>query len=305
MQRRDFFNTSLAGLPLLRQGINPPASSYKVLFVTDMHLTPAIDQSKRAADYLVDYIEAHPDIKFIINGGDTIYDVAKLKYPEGEEQWQYWKTVYARINRPVYNCLGNHDIYEWERSTDEIANPQQCKEPALQHLGMPGRYYSFGTGKWKFLVLDSNWYVPKGYKGQLDEQQIKWLAEELTKDKDLHLCIISHIPVITACDTLYLPAEKNSLYPKIAERLFHNDAALIFEEMSKRPPKLMLHGHLHMQEIIQYKETTICNGGAFCGDLWKGPFHGFKPCFTILEFFEDGKTGIERIDLLPNEKGLP
>ncbi len=296
MQRRDFLQSGLFAVPLLKQQLSS-RHSVKALFVTDMHLSPKIGRSGTAAGFLLDYIHKNPSIDFVINGGDAVYDVAKLRYPEGENLWQYWGAFRDQIKIPVYNCLGNHDVYEWELSTEALPQPDKCKAPAIKHLQMPGNYYSFKAGRWKFIVLDSMNYVVKGYKGALDDQQLKWLAAELQKDAGYRLAVVSHIPIISACAALYLDPEKNYLFPKIAERLSHTDAPAVFDTLKNRRVDLFLHGHLHMQEKIYYKDSIIYNGGAFCADMWRGPFHSFKSCFTIITFPEEGEVGIQKVDL--------
>jgi 3',5'-cyclic AMP phosphodiesterase CpdA len=299
MQRRDFLHTGFFAMPLLAGGLSR-SKSVKALFVTDMHLSPAIDRSGRAAGFLLDYIRKHTDIQLVINGGDSVYDVARLRYPAGEDLWRFWRSFRDQISIPVYNCLGNHDIYEWELGHDLLPRPEAGKQPALQHLGMPGNYYSFKAGRWKFLVLDSHTYVAGGYKGALDPEQLKWLAGELAQDAGYRLAVISHIPILSACAALYLDPDKHYLFPKIAERLSHTDAPFVFEALKGRRVELFLHGHLHMQETIYYKDSLIYNGGAFCADMWRGPFHAFKSCFTLIDFPDSGAPRIQRIDLPDN-----
>jgi len=299
MQRRSFIQTGLLTMPLLAAKM-PVGKSLKALYVTDMHLSPAIDHSRKAAEFLIDYLTKHPEINILINGGDAVYDVAKLQYPAGEDLWKFWGWFRDQVKIPVFNCLGNHDIYEWELSKEVIENPASTKATALKHLDMPGNYYSFKQGLWKFIVLDSQSYVVKGYKAALDEAQLKWLAEELLKDMDLRLVVISHIPIISACESLYLTPAQHHLYPKIAERLSHTDAPVIFDTLKNRRVELFLHGHLHMQETIQYKNSVVYNGGAFSGDLWRGPFNEFKNCFTLIDFPDSGAFTIKKIDLPDN-----
>jgi DNA repair exonuclease SbcCD nuclease subunit len=64
------------------------------------------------------------EINILINGGDAVYDVAKLTYPAGEDLWQFWKWFRDQVKIPVFNCLGNHDIYEWEQSKEAIETLQ-------------------------------------------------------------------------------------------------------------------------------------------------------------------------------------
>lgn len=297
MLRRDFIGTGLLGIPALTLPLPGAKNSFRVLFVTDMHLTPAIEQSIKAADHLKKFINNNSQIDFVINGGDAVYDVAKLAEPAGGEMWEAAVSFFKGLNKPVYHCIGNHDIYEWELSEQTLTQPQKGKDAVIKHLQMPGRYYSFAHKDWRFVVLDSTHYVTKGYKGHLDEEQFQWLNKELLSVKEKNTCLVSHIPVVTACDTLYLPWAKHDVFPKIAERLSHDDAGRIFEATEQKNVPVFLHGHLHMRETIQYKQTSTHTIGAFCADMWKGPFHGFKPGFTLIDFAENGAVTLQNIDL--------
>lgn len=295
MQRRHFITNGILSVPALTGKLPVMKKGMRVLFVTDMHLSPGIERSVRAADYLRQYINK-ASIDFVINGGDIVYDVAKLTAPAGGEMWKMASDFFASLNKPVYHCIGNHDVYEWE-TRETMIDPQRCKETVVKELHMPGRYYAFEKGGWKFIVLDSIAYRPKGYRGELDEEQAQWLQKELSRNPQQLTCIISHIPIITACDALYLPWSRHDVYPVIAERLCHYDAGRIFEMTEAAHVPLFLHGHLHMREHIQYKHASIHTNRAFCADMWKGDFHGFKGGCTLLTFSDDGKVTLEQIDI--------
>ena len=52
---------------------------------------------------------------------------------------------YEKLTMPYYNLLGNHDFYGID---DEL------KSIVISRFGMPGYYYSFCYGDWRFLILD-------------------------------------------------------------------------------------------------------------------------------------------------------
>lgn len=56
------------------------------------------------------------------------------------------KPVFARLEMPRYQVLGNHDY--------AVADARKADVPAK--LGMPARYYDFVFGGWRFVVLDGN-----------------------------------------------------------------------------------------------------------------------------------------------------
>jgi len=119
-----------------------------------------------------------------------------------------------RLNTHIYNLTGNHD-YENVTENNQL----------YEQLGMPGEYYSFCKGNWRFIMLNTNEVASyanvKGtkkeaelaeimqrikegkrsngasYNGGISKKQMLWLEQELKKSQrdSVNTLIFSHHPL--------------------------------------------------------------------------------------------------------------
>jgi 3',5'-cyclic-AMP phosphodiesterase len=57
--------------------------------------------------------------------------------------------------------------------------------------------------------------------------------------------------------------------------------------------RLVLAGHLHHQEQIIVDGIEFLNGGAICGNWWKGPQAGCPEGFNVIDLKPDGTYSIQ------------
>jgi len=50
---------------------------------------------------------------------------------------------------------------------------------------------------------------------------------------------------------------------------------------------LVLQGHLHVNEMLRWRNTTFLTGGAVCGKWWRGVWHGTDAGFGVLKLRGD------------------
>jgi 3',5'-cyclic-AMP phosphodiesterase len=62
---------------------------------------------------------------------------------------------------------------------------------------------------------------------------------------------------------------------------------------TKANVKLVLAGHLHHLEQIQIDGVSYINGGAICGNWWKGAQKGCPEGFMVLDLSRDGQVAAE------------
>lgn len=278
--------------PLLASCEQKESASFSIVYMTDCHISENETAIKGVEVALrkINALELKPD--FILNGGDAILDALKESRQQTQQQWDLWHKVVKNNNSlPLYNCIGNHDIWKWERIENiKDKHIQIGKDWAMKELNLTHNYYSFDHRDWHFIVLDSMQFVPKGFRAKIDDEQWDWLVNDLEKSKEKHTCIMSHAPLISFCHQFFLPPnnEEYNLLPKGI--LMHSDAIRIKNLFQKNPQvKLCLSGHLHMQEEVNYLGVKYLCNGAVCGNWWKGAFHEFTPAFTVIDFFDDGK----------------
>jgi Icc protein len=315
LSRREFLKVgSLAGLGLtvsacgiasgeLTQVIsaNPTTGSknrvLRIAHLTDFHVMPegiapqGMAQALRHAQNQPD----KPDI--IINTGDSVMDSLKADKERTEAQWQVFNNVLqAECKLPIFHAIGNHDVWGWGRQDPSIqSDPLYGKNMALKMLGLSSPYYSFERAGWHFIVLDSN-HLPNQasqypYIGQIDGEQFQWLEDELGGvDSQMPICILSHIPILCACEFFDGDNEASGNWV-VPAAWMHIDARRFRQLFLKHPNiRLCLSGHSHQYENLDYLNVKYMNDGAVCGNWWMGAYMDFPPAYVLVDLYADGRA---------------
>jgi 3',5'-cyclic-AMP phosphodiesterase len=251
-------------------------NNFSFVFCTDIHVQPernAIQGFTQAIDTIN---KLHP--KFVITGGDLIFDALGQSYERADSLYKLYLEITKRFNMPVYNTMGNHEIYGiYSKSGADTSNLEFGEKMFENRLGKS--YYSFEYGGWKFIVLNSIEDTKKNkYIGLIDEAQINWIKEELTKtDSKTPIVLSTHIPFITAFNQKYYGSTK----PNDSALVVVNSKEVI-DLLKGYNLKLVLQGHLHMVEDIYVDGIHFVTGGAVSGAWWKGPNMGFEEGFMYI-----------------------
>jgi len=300
MDRGAFIKTSLlsAAVPLL--GFGTPTESRKstplrFAHLSDIHVKEGIIPESGMAKALQSVNSLKDSPSFIINGGDSIMDSLEANKEETQLQWDIFKRILNENNKlPIHHCIGNHDIWGWFSKVPGIDNePLYGKNWVVETLQMPKRYYKFQSGKWHFVVLDSTQLNPLGgYIAKIDDEQFVWLKETLNAiPKDNHICIVSHIPILSICAGLFFEKNEPNGDRLLKRNLMHTDFIQLKELFIQHPNvRLGISGHIHLQDEIEYLGVKYYNNGAVSGKWWKGNFQEFAPAYAIMELFDDGTS---------------
>lgn len=306
MNRRNFLQQSalttaaVSALPLSGLVASNAKPSIRFAFMTDVHIkTGAIpEQGMQRAFKHVNALR--PKVDFILNGGDAIMDAMKATKAKVEEQWALWNKILAEENKlSMYHCIGNHDAWGWQMTEPEIKkDPLYNKAWVVQQHQMPGRYYSFIKDNWKFIILDSAHENNGGYIAKVDEEQMQWLKQELaTTDPNTHICIASHIPIVSFVSGFFFDKTEDNGDRKISRALLHTDSFALTELFRNHQNiRCCLSGHIHLQDVNEYRGIHYYCNGAISGNWWGGAFKGFAPAYAVFEFFKDGSMKREMIE---------
>lgn len=304
MKRKDFLKAAVtaAGLSVLPEAASakvPAKRSFRFAFISDIHVKPERIAEEGMARSLQHIQKLKPKADFIVMGGDAIYDSLKATKEYTEKQWDVYQAILKKENNlPVYNCIGNHDIFGWYNVPKETSDSLYGKAWALKELNLSSPYYHFNKEKWDFIVLDSTQERPEGgYIAGLDEEQFKWLEKKLEEiPSDHFISIISHIPILSICAGLYFGKNDPNGDLRIQYMLMHTDFFAIKELFNRYPNiKNCLSGHIHLQDEIEYNDIKYFCNGAVSGNLWKGLFYEFGPAYAVFDFYEDGSCKREMI----------
>lgn len=305
MKRRHFLQSiSLSAAAITAAPFTVEAAkkktAFRVGFLTDVHVKPTniAENGMRKAFRHVN--ELRPKVDFIINGGDAIMDALKATKEKVQAQWDVWNKVLAAENKlPIYHCIGNHDAWGWQMTEPEVKNdPLYDKKWVVQQHQMSNRYYSFTYHNWKFIVLDSAQENNGGYIARIDEPQFAWLENELKgTSADMHICMVSHIPIVSFCSALFSDKNEANGDWKISRALLHVDnrrLIQLFKQFSNI--RYCLSGHIHLQDAVEYLGITYYCNGAVSGNWWGGAFKDFPPAYAVFDFYKDGTVKREMIN---------
>ena len=229
-------------------------------YLTDIHLQPelnAVEGFRMAIDTIN---KINPD--FVLTGGDLIMDALNQTYGRSDSLYNLYNQLSEEFNMPVYNTVGNHEIFGWHSDKDEIQdNPEFGKKMYENRIG--NRYYSFDHKGWHFIVLDAMARGKDGrYIGKVDDKQVGWLKQDLRNiDKETPIAVSVHIPFITSQTQL----NQGSLAANSESTVISNarDLLLIFRDYNL---KLVLQGHLHFLEDLHVEnQVHFITGGAVSG----------------------------------------
>lgn len=289
IDRRKFLlrsGAAAAAIPFLHptyaNGLESPNGNekedvFEFVFLTDIHLKPERNAPK-GFQMAIDKVNAlNPD--FVITGGDLVYDVLRGNFERSEALFQLYKKMEQKFKMPVYNCIGNHDLFAiYEESPETEEHPDYKYGMWERHFGKT--YYSFDHKGWHFITLNSVDATPnKRYKTIFHEEQLKWLENHLKGvDTTTPIIITTHIPMI--CTFTQLNGGKGG-------RIVEN-APEVFALLKNYNLKLILQGHIHWKEFGFINDRFhFLTGGSIAGNGWKGRRHNTKEGFMKIKITGD------------------
>lgn len=259
-------------------------NEFSFVFMTDIHVQPEknAEAGFRAAIGKVN--ELNPD--FVITGGDLVMDVLATSYGRADSLYNIYTEIQKEFNMPVYNTLGNHEVYGWyERSGADPANPEYGKGMFENRIGP--RYQRIDRFGWIFFILDSVEKDEKGgYEGMIDSEQMLWLQEQLAGiDPSTPVVISTHIPLLTAGAMVYYGTTTATPSSWVV-----TNAKEVTELFKDHNLRLVLQGHLHIYETLHILGIQYITGGAVSGSWWTGPYYGTEEGFLLVKVAGDSFT---------------
>ena len=251
--------------------------SFRFVFMTDIHLWDK-NQAGEWFDQALQKAGSH-NADFIITGGDLVMDVLRTSHSRADSLYKMYRDAVKRSPLPVYNALGNHEVFGWgNEKTEPEAAKDYGKKMYERYLGSP--LHSFRHKGWLFMFLDG---VRKNdtsvYDGWATEEVLAWIRTELGKTDTLTpIILITHIPLMTLEGQWF----NGALAPNHPMDVVGN-AKQVLELFHAHNLKLVLQGHLHFLEKLEIGKTTFVTGGAVSGSWWKGPYKGTDPGYVIIE----------------------
>ena len=291
MTRRDFLGRLTAALVLLAGGCSRkrvwPAScsekgTVRLVFYTDVHARTEWE-TPTALEIAADAINTQK-ADLVITGGDLITDGFDSSAKRAAPRWDAYMKMHHAIKADVYPTIGNHDLV--------AANPQDgtpaAKDPRAIYrtrMGLDQTYYSFNAVGYHFVVLDSIQIAGDTfqYRGFIRSEELEWLKQDLAKvPRDTPVVLATHIPLLTS----FYSATRGATFASPRNRVIVNNLD-VFKVIENHNIILVLQGHLHVEELIKWRDTTFIVGGAICGKWWRGPWYGTEEGFNVITLAGD------------------
>jgi 3',5'-cyclic AMP phosphodiesterase CpdA len=244
--------------------------------MTDIHL----EEGRNAVAGFKQAIESvnrlNPD--FVLTGGDLVADVLGQTYGRADSLYKLYLETCRDFKMPVYNTMGNHEIYGiFKESGADKNNPEYGERMFEKRIGPS--YYSFDHKGWKFMILNSIEDTGEsGYVGMIDSVQKDWIRKELQKtDTATPIILSTHIPLMMAFTQKYY----GSTFPNDSGLVVVNSREILdlYEGYNL---KLVLQGHMHTMEDIYIGGTHFLIGGAVSAAWWSGLHYGTEEGFMLL-----------------------
>ncbi|NPV10874.1 MAG: hypothetical protein HPY57_03695 [Ignavibacteria bacterium] len=262
-----------------------------IAFLTDIHVQPernAIEGFKKAIQKVN---EINPD--YVITGGDLIFDALAVNFERADSLFNIYNELVKLIKAPVYNTMGNHEIFGWYEKSG-VPREHKYFGKKLFEAKVGKTYYAADLKHVKLFVLDSIEELPeKGrYYGYVNEDQLNWLKNELSKtDTSTFLIVVSHIPLLTSFSQI-----RNGSMAANDRGLVVENSKEVLDLFKRHNLRLVLQGHLHFYEDINIQNRIrFITGGAVSSRWWTGPNEGLEEGFVLLRI-KGNQISAEYID---------
>jgi hypothetical protein len=221
----------------------------------------------------------------VICGGDCITDGFQSGREAVIPRWKaYQESLAKQLKVPARTAMGNHDLVG--AIPEDGSQPE--KDPRAmfrEEMGVKTTYASFSAGAYHVVMLDpfritnDEWK----YHGFVDEAQMKWLRGDLEKIlAGTPIVLVCHMPLLTSF--FQATAGQGKIGPP--NRVVTNNVEVL-EAFAKHRLHLVLQGHLHVNEILRWRNTTFITGGAISGKWWRGEYHGTREGFGVVTMKKD------------------
>jgi 3',5'-cyclic-AMP phosphodiesterase len=258
------------------------AQPLKIVYYTDIHTRVEWD-TPEAVMQAAAAMNAHkPDL--VLCGGDMITDGYQSSAAQVAPRWDAYRKMHAAIQPEPVFILGNHDLVgvEPEDGTPPADDP---RADVKKQMNMTDTYRSFDRNGYHFILLDSVQVTKDSgkYRGFIDETQMAWLKQDLAvTDHATPIVLMCHMPLLTGFFQMTGGVEA----PVPPNRGVVNNLEVLSVFADHRL-LLVLQGHLHVNEMMRWRDTTFITGGAVCGKWWRGEWHGTGEGYGVINLHPD------------------
>ena len=302
MNRRDLLKSlTMAGaastLALGSAVAMPPqararAGSFRFLYFTDTHIQPELDAGTGCRMCFAQMV--HEPVQFAVCGGDLVFDALAADRTRAHLLWDMYRQTSSSLHVPVHYVIGNHDVFGLTpKSGVEPSDAEYGKKAYQDRFG--STYYSFDHLGWHFVVLDSIGLHPdRSWTGQVGQEQILWLKADLEKaGAHTPVIVVTHIPLVTGAVNYVSRADWLQKTPDVGSlvnTLMVTDASEVIDVLLGYNVRVVLQGHTHVNEEIEFRGLRFMTSGAVSGNWWRGARAGSAEGYSVVRVGADGNV---------------
>ena len=275
--------------------IGAPKRAIRLVHMTDMHIQPELKAFEGVTSCLHHMQSLVDKPSLILTGGDLVMDSLAQDATRTGTLWNLWtKTLKDSCSLPVEHCIGNHDIWGWNKAKSKVTGdePKWGKRWALDVLGLEKPYRTFDKAGWRFIVLDSVFPGPKpdgGYIGKLDDEQFAWLEGVLNQTPATKpVLVLTHIPILTVTAIAHQSKPTVEKHEVPVAKMMSDMPRIVKLFEKHRNVKTCLSGHIHDIDEINYQGVKYLCDGAVSGAWWKGKHDDCQEGYALIDLYEDG-----------------
>lgn len=307
LSRREFIrnaataSAAMALAPFLRSSAlaaQDRPRKFRFVFMPCIHLRRDLSSPEGFAAALQAVRKLSPAPGFILTGGDMCHNLRDQSLDASTEIADMFVKIYkSNCSLPVQHCLGNHDLAAWNKVAEAAADPRYGKQLVMQKLGIPGRYYGFEAGGWRFVVLDYLRVTEPGkFTAEIDADQLAWLREDLSRNSKHPTIVVTHAPVVSAVELFSDRAKRTDDALAVPFGRVISNASALLDATKQGNVRAFLSGHLHLVERLELLGNTFICSGSVSGHQWTGPRMGTPEGFGVFDCNPDGSFTFQYLD---------
>ena len=258
-----------------------PENDFSFVFLTDIHLMPEQNATKGFLQAIDTINSLTPD--FVLTGGDNIMDALGQTYGRSDSLYNLYEETIKNLEMPVYHTMGNHEVFGLYEKSGILPHHEKYGKKLYENR-LAKRYYSFNHKDWHFIVLDGIGFTEdRRYYGYVDTEQVEWLKKDLAEvGKEKPIVVSTHIPLLSVGSQI---SEGPTV--GLSQGSVITNADEIRNLLEQYNTKLVLQGHLHILEDIQYNGIHYITGGAVSSRWWRGSLLGMEEGFVKVDIKGD------------------
>lgn len=274
----------------------PRAGRFRLVHMTDFHVRGRQGAREGIALAVRQVLRLKPRPDMVIVGGDVGDGLMGAGADAAAQQFAWLKELMKPLEMPVHYVVGNHDIFGWGTAgSRDSRDPVDGKKRFLDEFVKGPSYRALEHKGSRILLLDTIQPSKDGeglpYVSRVDDDQMQWIGDQLEAAKESPVIAVLHSPMLSGYFVYNDGPYAKPAFPSLLE-----NGKELHELLRRADVPLVLQGHTHVAEALDYAGRRHITSGAVCGSWWAGKRLGVDPeGFSIIDFDPSAKALADRV----------